>query len=208
MSDPIFAMPCSKGQQGDLHRQPGHRITPEHRGTSRIPISPSCRRTSPRKSTSTARLTSSTTRLPGQPDRLCAAAASHPEGRRPGTWHMLGVAKFKRARFLLASTSEVYGDPGPPPGRGYWGHVNPIGPRGLRRSEAVRRSPDHGLPPPAGRRHLDRADLQHLRLTDARPRRAGDPDLHAAGLQNQPLTFSAMVRRPGRSVSSMTWSAA
>ncbi|MCO5314598.1 MAG: SDR family oxidoreductase [Solirubrobacterales bacterium] len=49
-----------------------------------------------------------------------------------GTWHMLGVAKFKRARFLLASTSEVYGDPQEhPQTEGYWGHVNPIGPRGV-----------------------------------------------------------------------------
>ncbi len=49
-----------------------------------------------------------------------------------GTWHMLGVAKFKRARFLLASTSEVYGDPQVhPQPEGYWGHVNPIGPRGV-----------------------------------------------------------------------------
>ncbi|HEX8689744.1 MAG TPA: UDP-glucuronic acid decarboxylase family protein [Solirubrobacterales bacterium] len=49
-----------------------------------------------------------------------------------GTHHMLGVAKFKRARFLLASTSEVYGDPQIHPQReDYWGHVNPIGPRGV-----------------------------------------------------------------------------
>jgi dTDP-glucose 4,6-dehydratase len=49
-----------------------------------------------------------------------------------GTWHMLGVAKFKRARFLLASTSEVYGDPQVhPQPEEYWGHVNPIGPRGV-----------------------------------------------------------------------------
>jgi dTDP-glucose 4,6-dehydratase len=49
-----------------------------------------------------------------------------------GTHHMLGVAKFKRARFLLASTSEVYGDPQVhPQPETYWGHVNPIGPRGV-----------------------------------------------------------------------------
>jgi dTDP-glucose 4,6-dehydratase len=47
-----------------------------------------------------------------------------------GTHHMLGVAKFKRARFLLASTSEVYGDPlvHPQP-ETYWGNANSIGPR-------------------------------------------------------------------------------
>ncbi len=49
-----------------------------------------------------------------------------------GTHHMLGLAKAKRARFLLASTSEVYGDPQiHPQPESYWGHVNPIGPRGV-----------------------------------------------------------------------------
>jgi len=49
-----------------------------------------------------------------------------------GTHHMLGLAKFKRARFLLTSTSEVYGDPQVhPQPESYWGHVNPIGPRGV-----------------------------------------------------------------------------
>ena len=49
-----------------------------------------------------------------------------------GTHHMLGLAKNKRARFLLASTSEVYGDPQiHPQPETYWGHVNPIGPRGV-----------------------------------------------------------------------------
>jgi dTDP-glucose 4,6-dehydratase len=49
-----------------------------------------------------------------------------------GTHHMLGLAKVKRARFLLASTSEVYGDPQVhPQPEHYWGHVNPIGPRGV-----------------------------------------------------------------------------
>jgi UDP-glucuronate decarboxylase len=49
-----------------------------------------------------------------------------------GTHHALGLAKEKRARFLLASTSEVYGDPQVhPQPETYWGHVNPIGPRGV-----------------------------------------------------------------------------
>ena len=49
-----------------------------------------------------------------------------------GTHNMLGLAKFKRARFLLTSTSEVYGDPQiHPQPETYWGHVNPIGPRGV-----------------------------------------------------------------------------
>jgi len=49
-----------------------------------------------------------------------------------GTYNMLGLAKEKSARFLLASTSEVYGDPlVNPQTEEYWGNVNPIGPRGV-----------------------------------------------------------------------------
>jgi dTDP-glucose 4,6-dehydratase len=60
-----------------------------------------------------------------------------------GTHNALGLAKFKRARFLLASTSEVYGDPEVHPQQEeYWGNVNPVGPRGVydeakRYSEAM-----------------------------------------------------------------------
>ncbi|MCU1591098.1 MAG: rfbB [Frankiales bacterium] len=49
-----------------------------------------------------------------------------------GTLHILGLAKEKGARFLLASTSETYGDPQVhPQPETYWGHVNPVGPRGV-----------------------------------------------------------------------------
>ena len=49
-----------------------------------------------------------------------------------GTHHCLGLAKAKGAKFFLASTSEVYGDPQVhPQTETYWGHVNPIGPRGV-----------------------------------------------------------------------------
>jgi nucleoside-diphosphate-sugar epimerase len=49
-----------------------------------------------------------------------------------GTHNFLELARAKQARFLLASTSEVYGDPQVHPQReGYWGHVNPIGPRSV-----------------------------------------------------------------------------
>jgi len=60
-----------------------------------------------------------------------------------GTHNALGLAKWKRARFLLASTSEVYGDPQiHPQPESYWGNVNPVGPRGVydeakRYSEAM-----------------------------------------------------------------------
>ncbi len=49
-----------------------------------------------------------------------------------GTHNTLGLAKAKGARYLLASTSEVYGDPQVhPQTESYWGHVNPVGPRGV-----------------------------------------------------------------------------
>jgi dTDP-glucose 4,6-dehydratase len=49
-----------------------------------------------------------------------------------GTHNALGLAKYKRARFLLASTSEIYGDPQVhPQPEVYWGNVNPVGPRGV-----------------------------------------------------------------------------
>ena len=100
-----------------------------------------------------------------------------------GTHHMLGVAKLKRARFLLASTSEVYGDPEiHPQPEDYWGNVNPIGPRGVydeakRYAEALTMAYHR-------QQGVDTcivADLQHLRLADAPARRARDPDLPAPG---------------------------
>lgn len=71
-----------------------------------------------------------------------------------GTHNALGVAKAKGARFLLASTSEVYGDPQVhPQPETYWGHVNPVGPRGVydeakRFAEAITMAYHryHGLP--------------------------------------------------------------
>ncbi len=49
-----------------------------------------------------------------------------------GTHNLLGLARAKKARILVASTSEVYGDPlVHPQNEDYWGHVNPIGPRGV-----------------------------------------------------------------------------
>jgi dTDP-glucose 4,6-dehydratase len=63
-----------------------------------------------------------------------------------GTLHALGLAREKKARFLLASTSETYGDPQVhPQPESYWGHVNPVGPRGVydeakRYAEALTRA--------------------------------------------------------------------
>jgi len=69
--------------------------------------------------------------LPSPVDYLCMPIKTLKVGAL-GTLHALGLAKAKGARFLLASTSEVYGDPlvHPQP-ESYWGNVNPVGPRGV-----------------------------------------------------------------------------
>ena len=104
-----------------------------------------------------------------------------------GTHHALGLAKFKRARFLLASTSEVYGDPQVhPQPETYWGHVNPIGPRGVydeakRYAEALTMAYHNQQ----GLNTAHRPDLQHLRPADAPARRPGDPELHPPGARER-----------------------
>ena len=71
-------------------------------------------------------------RCAGEPDRLPAAAAPLAQGRLVRHAQRARPREVKRARFLIASTSEVYGDPlvHPQP-ETYWGNVNPIGPRGV-----------------------------------------------------------------------------
>ena len=100
-----------------------------------------------------------------------------------GTHKALGLAKAKGARFVIASTSEVYGDPLEHPQKEtYWGNVNPVGPRGVydeakRFAEAMtmayHRFHERG--------HEDRPDLQHLRAADARQRRPRRAGLHEPG---------------------------
>jgi dTDP-glucose 4,6-dehydratase len=107
-----------------------------------------------------------------------------------GTHNSLGLAKLKGARFLLASTSEVYGDPEVHPQReDYWGHVNPIGVRGVydeakRFAEAMtmayHRSHDINT-------HIVRIFNTHgprMRLDDGRV----VPNLMGQALRGEPLT--------------------
>ncbi len=100
-----------------------------------------------------------------------------------GSINMLGLAKRTKARILLSSTSEVYGDPTVhPQPETYWGHVNPIGTRVvLRRGQALRRDAVLRLPAPA--RHADQGgpNLQHLRAVHAPRRRPSGVELHRAG---------------------------
>jgi dTDP-glucose 4,6-dehydratase len=100
-----------------------------------------------------------------------------------GTHNALGLAKAKGARFMLASTSEVYGDPLEHPQKeSYWGNVNPVGPaRRVRRGQALCRGHDDGLPPLSRPGCEDRAHLQHVRPPHARARRPRRAELHCAG---------------------------
>ena len=113
-----------------------------------------------------------------------------------GTHNALGLAKAKDARFLLASTSEVYGDPdSAPPARGLLGERQPDRTaRLLRRGQAVRRGHHHGLPPVPRRQDPDRPDLQYVRPEDAAQRRPGAPQLHEAGASGR----ADHDLRPGR----------
>src|SRR6266576_316167 len=107
-----------------------------------------------------------------------------------GTHKALGLAKEKRARFLLASTSEVYGDPLVHPQKeDYWGHVNPIGPRGVydeakRFAEALTMAyhRTHGIETRIVR--IFNTHGPRMRLNDGRV----VPNFIAQALRGEPLT--------------------
>src|SRR3989440_5839018 len=107
-----------------------------------------------------------------------------------GTHNTLGLAKFKRARFLLASTSEVYGDPlvHPQP-ETYWGNVNPIGPRGCY-DEAKRCAEAFAM----AYRRTHQVDTRIIRIFNTHgPRmQVSDgravPNFMAQAIRGQPLT--------------------
>src|SRR5438034_8098579 len=107
-----------------------------------------------------------------------------------GTHKALGLAKEKRARFLLASTSEVYGDPLVHPQKeDYWGHVNPIGPRGVydeakRFAEALTMAyhRTHGIETRIVR--IFNTFGERMRLRDGRV----VPNFIAQALRGEPLT--------------------
>ena len=100
-----------------------------------------------------------------------------------GTHIALGLAKAKGARLLLASTSEVYGDPlvHPQP-ESYWGQRQSGRTEGcLRRGQTFLGSDGHGLSSRPRPRDPHRSDLQHLRSAHASQGRAGGPGVHSAG---------------------------
>ena len=107
-----------------------------------------------------------------------------------GTWHALGLAKAHRSVFLLASTSEVYGDPeiSPQP-ESYWGRVNPIGPRSVydeakRFAEAMTLAyhRKHGIPVRIAR--IFNTYGERMRTDDGRAL----PNFLTQALQGSPLT--------------------
>jgi dTDP-glucose 4,6-dehydratase len=107
-----------------------------------------------------------------------------------GTHKALGLARAKGARFLLASTSEVYGDPAVhPQPEDYWGHVNPIGPRGVydeakRFAEALTMAyhRTHGMPTRIMR--IFNTYGPRMRLDDGRV----VPNFIGQALRGEPLT--------------------
>ena len=107
-----------------------------------------------------------------------------------GTLNMLGIAKAKKAKFLLASTSEVYGDPQiHPQVEAYWGHVNPVGPRGVydeakRFAEALAMAyyREHGVDARIVR--IFNTYGPRMRLNDGR----AIPNFIAQGLKGEALT--------------------
>jgi dTDP-glucose 4,6-dehydratase len=109
-----------------------------------------------------------------------------------GTMHALGLAREKGARFLLASTSEVYGDPlVHPQSESYWGNVNPVGPRGVY-DEAKRFS--EALTVAYRKNH--RVDTKIVRIFNTYgPRMRPDdgraiPTFIRQALQGEPMTVS------------------
>jgi dTDP-glucose 4,6-dehydratase len=108
-----------------------------------------------------------------------------------GTHNALGLAKEKNARFLLASTSEVYGDPQiHPQNENYWGHVNPIGPRGVY-DEAKRFA--EALTLTYHKHHKIETRIARIFNTYGPNMRANDgraiPNFITQSLKNQPITI-------------------
>ncbi len=108
-----------------------------------------------------------------------------------GTWHALGLAKAHKSVFLLASTSEIYGDPqvNPQP-ETYWGHVNPLGTRSVydeakryAESMAMAYHREHGVQVRIAR--IFNTYGKRMRLDDGR----AIPNFMTQALQGKPLTI-------------------
>ena len=182
----------------DLRRQPRDRLARQHRAHPRPRALPAPRR---RHHRALLRRRAGRLRLPprlaGLADRLPAPAAAHAQGRllrhpphaRPGQGQARALPDRLHQRGLRRPA-------GAPAVGELLGPRQPDRPaRRLRRGQALRRGADDGLPPPAGRRHGDRADLQHLRLAHAPARRPRDPDVPAPGAR-EPADHGVRRRQP------------
>ena len=122
-------------------------------------------------------------REPGEPDRLPPPAAADAEGRLVRDAQRARAGEVE-ARALPARLDErgLRRSADPSAARDVLGQREPDRPaRRLRRGEALRRGAHDGVPPPAGRRHVHRAHLQHVRAAHAPARRARDSDVRAPG---------------------------
>ena len=195
------------GASGDLRRQPRDGLAGEHRAPPRrrvrVPL-PRRDRADPHRRAGRLRLPP---RGPREPRRLPARAARVAEGRlvrhaqraRPREVEARAVPDLLDERGLRRPA-------GASAARDLLGQRQPDRPaRRLRRGEALRRGADDDLPRPAGRGHVHRAHLQHLRAAHAperRPRVGQLPQPGDSRASRSPST--ATVRRRGRSATSTT----
>ena len=175
--------------QRHRHGQPHHRQHPQHRAPGRarrFPLHQARRHQLHLRRRAARRPCCTSPRRPARRDAAIDYLQLPIQTLKVGslgTHNALGLAKAKGARFLLASTSEVYGDPlEHPQTEDYWGNVNPIGPRGVydeakRFAEAMTMA-YHRAP---RRRHAHRPHLQHLRPAHAARRRPRGAQLRRPG---------------------------
>ena len=194
-------------QPRDLRRQPRDRLAGEHRAHPQRRV----RLPADRHHRAVLHRRADRLRLPlrvaGVADRLPAAAAAHAQGRvlRNPPHARAGEAP-PRAVSDRVDQRGLRRPAGPPAARDLLGPRQPDRPaRRLRRGQALRRGVDDGLPPPAGRRHGDRPDLQHLRSEDAtRTTAARSRRSSARRCRTGRSRCSATAPRHARSVTSTT----
>ena len=192
--------------RGGLHGQPAHRLGRQYRPHPRraIPVR-QARRDQLHRRRRARSTTCCTSRARPRPSTTLELPIPTLKVGALGTHKALGLAKARGAKFLLASTSEVYGDPlVHPQHEEYWGNVNPVGPRGVydeakRFAEAMTMA-YHRVP---RARHAHRAHLQHLRPAHAAHRRPRDPHVHPPGARAaSPSPSTATAARRARSPTS------
>ncbi len=170
-----------------LRRQPGDRVAAERRAPARRRLRlHEPRHHEPSRDRRAGRL-HLPPREPGEPDRLPAPAAADAQGRL-ARHAQRARAREVEARALPARLDErgLRRSADPSAAGDVLGQREPDRPaRRLRRGETLRGGADDGVSPPAGRRHVHRAHLQHVRAAHAPARRARDSDLRAPGARER-----------------------